>query len=96
MDLLQRALERYVQVEPKQPLIWMDLGGLYAQMQKAPEALNAVRQAVSLGGEMIRDKIRKDSRFDPVRKLPEFQKLVPPGPAGPGGASPFGISPLER
>ncbi len=77
-DLLSTALERYLQKEPTNPRAWVDLAAARVAMQKPAEALQALRRAVELGGEPVRDLARKDPRFGGLRNSPEFNALVPP------------------
>lgn len=76
-DLLASALERYLQKEPSNPRVWFDLAGVQAQLQRSNDAIRALRKALELGGEAIRDMARKDRRFDPIRETPEFKALIP-------------------
>jgi tetratricopeptide (TPR) repeat protein len=77
-DLLVTALERYLQKEPSNPRIWFDLAGVQAQLQRSNDAIRTLRRAIELGGEAVRDMVRKDRRFDPLREAPEFRAIVPP------------------
>ena len=76
-DLLAMALERYVQREPNNPRVWTDLAAVQATLQKTPDALKALRRAIELGGEPVRDIARKDARFNAIRDNAEFKALVP-------------------
>lgn len=76
-DLLAVALERYVQKEPSNPAVWFDLAGIQAQMQRTNESLQSLRQAIQRGGDAMRDKARKDPRFNSVRETSEFKALIP-------------------
>ena len=79
VDLFIGALEMYVQRDPNQPRIWLDLAGAYAmQGQRRGEAIRTLRRAIEIGGEPIRDAARKDNRFDSLRDVPEFKAVVPP------------------
>lgn len=82
LDLLAMALQRYLQREPSNPRIWVDLAACHVALQQNDQALNAARQAIQIGGEPVRDLIRKDRRFDAVRENAEFRALVPPIQAG--------------
>ncbi|RKX31282.1 MAG: hypothetical protein DRP22_03970, partial [Verrucomicrobia bacterium] len=76
--MIAKALQAYVEREPSNTKIWVDLAAArFAAGQRGP-ALEALRKAVEIGGEPARDAIRRDQRFDPVRNDPEFQKIVPP------------------
>ncbi len=76
-DLLATALERYLQKEPSNPRIWLDLAGVQAQLQRSADSIRNLRKAIELGGDAVRDMARKDRRFDPVRESQEFRALVP-------------------
>jgi tetratricopeptide (TPR) repeat protein len=77
-DMLAAMLEKYLQREPANVKVWIDLAAVYANTQKNPEAIRAVRKAIDLGGNSARDLIRGDARFNPLRGVPEFNTLVPP------------------
>ena len=77
-DLLATTLERYLQKEPSNPRVWIDLAAAHATLQRSKEALAALRKAVELGGEPVRDIARKDRRFESIRETPDFKALVPP------------------
>ena len=77
IDQFIGALELYVKRDPGQPRIWLDLAAAYSVTQKRGESVRALRRAIEIGGETIRDAARRDQRFDPVRSMPEFQALVP-------------------
>jgi tetratricopeptide (TPR) repeat protein len=76
-DLVITALRKYVEREPGNPSVWIDLAAIHATLQQAPEAVQALSRAVELGGESARDVARKDRRFDPIRENAEFKRLVP-------------------
>ncbi|HMP89372.1 MAG TPA: DUF2723 domain-containing protein [Kiritimatiellia bacterium] len=78
LDLFITALEMYVQRDPSQPRIWIDLGAAYVAAGRRGDAIRIVRRAVEVGGEPARDAIRKDNRFDSIRDVPEFRAVVPP------------------
>ena len=78
MDLLATALEKYLAREPANPKVWIDLAAIQAAMQKSNECVQSLKRAIELGGEPVRDVIRKDPRFNPVRENREFKALVPP------------------
>lgn len=75
---LARALETYLSRRPEDSRIWVDLAAARIFAGQRNEALQALKRAVDLGGEPVRDAIRRDQRFDPVRSDPEFQKIIPP------------------
>jgi tetratricopeptide (TPR) repeat protein len=88
--LLEAALERFVKLEPANPEAWFDLAALKANLGKPAEALAPLKQALDLSAQRLKqnpkdpkvkdllDLTRKDSRFNSMRQMPQFQKLVPP------------------
>jgi tetratricopeptide (TPR) repeat protein len=81
-DLRELALSRYLEKQGANPKVWIDLAAVQAALKKTNECLNALRRAIQLGGEPVRDVARRDTRFDPVRESAGFQELVPPVQAG--------------
>lgn len=77
-ELFVNALELYVQRNPNEPRVWLDLAAAYAGTKRNPESIRALKRAVDIGGESIRDAARKDTRFDSMREIPEFKAIVPP------------------
>jgi tetratricopeptide (TPR) repeat protein len=84
---LEEALEKLVKVEPGEPESWYDLAALKAVLGKNDEALQDLKQAVDLSNQRLKtdpkarnllSDARTDARFNALRKLPEFQKIVPP------------------
>jgi tetratricopeptide (TPR) repeat protein len=84
---LEGTLEKLVQVAPTSPEAWYDLGGLKVQLRMNQEALPAIAKALELSAERLAKDpkqsnllatIQKDPKFDPIRKLPEFQQLFSP------------------
>jgi tetratricopeptide (TPR) repeat protein len=84
---LEAALEKLTKVMPGNPEAWYDLAVLKSGIGKPAEALSALRQALDLSATRLqrdpkaRDLLanaRKEERFGPLRRLPEFQKLVSP------------------
>lgn len=92
LPLMADAFQRYLKREPSDPRIWLELACVQVAMSQPEPALQALRQAVSLGGEPIKDAARKDPRFEPLRGSEAFQRLVAPAqqtfPAGFGGLVP--------
>jgi tetratricopeptide (TPR) repeat protein len=83
---LEIALQKLVALLPDQPEPLYDLAALQAITGKNDDALKKLGVAIQMSSKRLltnpaaRDLIveaRKDHRFDPVRNLPEFQKLVP-------------------
>jgi len=77
MDLLQVALQKFLEREPKSAKVWIDLAAVFAVQNKTNESVQSLEQAVQIGGEAVRDIVRKDPRFNPVRSNTEFKKVVP-------------------
>lgn len=77
MDLLEMALQRYVDREPRSPRVWIDLAAVRLSRERPDEALQALQRAVQLGGEPVRDAVRRDPRFQALHPRPEFRQLVP-------------------
>lgn len=84
LDLLETALRRYLEREPRSPGVWIDLSAVQLTQGKEAEGLHALRQAVQLGGDAVREAVRQDNRFDAFRHHPQFRQLVSgePRPAG--------------
>ena len=87
MAKLEILLSRLVRLAPDQPEPRYDLAALDVILGKTPEALqnlqaaldlNARRLAANPAANNLRVALRNDHRFDPLRNLPAFQKLVPP------------------
>ncbi len=76
-DLLEHAFNRYLQREPRNPSIWVELAALHVSRQQQEQAMHAVRRAIEVGGQPVRDALRGDERFAPLRQVREFQQLVP-------------------
>ncbi|MCF7817833.1 MAG: DUF2723 domain-containing protein [Kiritimatiellales bacterium] len=76
--VVEQALKKYTVIAPKDPQGWTNLAALELAFNKRGEMLVSLERAIEYGGEPVRNMLRKDNRFDPVRNTPEFQKLVPP------------------
>ncbi|HEY5621037.1 MAG TPA: hypothetical protein VIR77_00410, partial [Pontiella sp.] len=66
-----------IQIAPASPSGWINLAAVQLMRNKVNEAFTSLRKAVELGGEPVRNMLRKDKRFDPVRKSREFQQIAP-------------------
>ena len=80
---LAEIYQRYLEREPKDPAIWMDLAGVLAALNQPEKAVAAARQAASIGGDPIREKLRLDPRLQPLRGRPDFRQLVEPSARAP-------------
>jgi len=88
MSRLEILLQKLVSLAPDQPEPHYDLAALEAMLGKASIALqhlqtsldlNAKRLATNPAAPDLLAKARTDPRFDALRNLPAFQKIVPPG-----------------
>ena len=77
-DLLATAIERYLQKEPNNARMWVDYAATQAILQRNKEAVASLRRASELGGEAVRDMVRKDQRFNTLRDDPDFKTVIPP------------------
>jgi tetratricopeptide (TPR) repeat protein len=84
---LEEVLQKIVTLVPDQPEPWYDLAALDAILGKPDQAVQSLRQSLDLSAQRLKSnptardlllEARKDQRFEQLRKLPEFQKLVPP------------------
>lgn len=84
---LESTLERFVAILPNEPEPWYDLAALKCVIGKTNEALDDLRISLNLSAKRLQQnpkarnllaEVRKDQRFDSLRNLPGFQKLVPP------------------
>ena len=84
---LEKTLTRLTDVEPRVPEAWYDLARLEIMLGKKDDALKDLGTAIQLsdqrlktnaGALNIRAQARDEAQFNPIRGLPEFQKLVSP------------------
>jgi tetratricopeptide (TPR) repeat protein len=84
---LEAALQKVVALVPDQPEPWYDLAALDAILGKPDQALQNLHQSLDLSARRLKsnptahdllNEARNDSRFDQLRNLPAFQKMVPP------------------
>jgi len=87
MAQLETALQKMAALTPFQPEPWYDLAALKAILGKKTESLQDLRTALDLSAKRrlsnpaapdLMATSRTDERFDSLRALPEFQKIVPP------------------
>ena len=83
---LEGVLQKIVTLVPDQPEPWYDLATLETVLGKPAPALQSLRQSLDLSAQRLKsnpsahdllNEARKDQHFEPLRNLPEFQKLVP-------------------
>ncbi len=77
-NLLEEALQLYLNRQPNDPRKWLDLAAAQAAQRKLQPTLESLKQAIRKGGEPVRSMIRQDPRFNEMKNHPEFQKIVPP------------------
>ena len=58
---------------------WVDMAALRIAQQKPNELIQALQTATRIGGETAVERLRSDSRFDPIRQTPAFRQLVGEG-----------------
>jgi tetratricopeptide (TPR) repeat protein len=84
---LEKILEKLVAVLPDRPEAYYDLAVIKTVLGKNDEALKNLKSALDLSAKRLSTnssarnlltEARADQRFNPLRNLPEFQKLVPP------------------
>ena len=80
------VMTRVVQLQPQVAEAWYDLASLRANLGKPSEgiaalsnalAINAARRSTNPAAIDLLAAAQKDERLNPLRALPEFQKLVP-------------------
>jgi tetratricopeptide (TPR) repeat protein len=84
---LDNAVEKLVAVAPNEPEPWYDLAAVKIVLGQTSESLRDLQTSLNLSAQRLKQnpqardlltEVRKDHRFDSIRTLPEFQKLVPP------------------
>ncbi len=76
--IVELILKKYTAAKPNDVQGWINLAGLQLVLNKQSEMWPSLRKAVEVGGEPARELLRKDKRFDAIRKTKQFQKIVPP------------------
>ena len=77
LDIVKLALKKYTTAKPKDAQGWINLASLQLALNKRSEVWASLKESIEVGGEPVRNHLRKDKRFDPVRNTKEFKKLVP-------------------
>jgi tetratricopeptide (TPR) repeat protein len=84
---LEEVLQKMVVLVPDHPEPWYDLAALEAILGRSDLALQNLHKSLDLSAQRLKSnptardlltEARKDARFNQLRKLSEFQKLVPP------------------
>jgi Flp pilus assembly protein TadD/phage shock protein PspC (stress-responsive transcriptional regulator) len=82
---LENVLKRLVQLSPNNPEAWYDLAGTQTLLGKTSNALQSLAKAIQFSDERLklqptnqnlRANAAANRNFDPIRQLPEFQKLI--------------------
>jgi len=87
LGMVVEAYQRYLAREKSDARIWYELGCVQAVIGQASNAIHSLQQASAIGGEPIKDVMRKDQRLEPLRSSEVFQKLITPSQGG--GFNPF-------
>ncbi len=77
LDMLETALRRYLELEPRDHNIWLEMAAIQTALDKHTDAIRSLRRAIEAGGDAARNMARQDNRFDVIRNRPEFRQLVP-------------------
>jgi tetratricopeptide (TPR) repeat protein len=84
---LAGALDLLTKLKPESPEVWYDLAAVKAVLGKSQEAMPALRRALDLSAQRLKQDpkahdlqavARQDSRFDSLRQMPEFKQLTAP------------------
>ena len=84
---LEATMTRMVQLLPANAEAWYDLAALRSSLNQPAESLAAISNAITISTARratnpaaidLLAEARKDGRLNPLRNLPEFQKLVAP------------------
>jgi tetratricopeptide (TPR) repeat protein len=84
---LEAVLQKIVTLVPNEPEPWYDLAALDTILGKPDPALQNLHKSLELNAQRLKSnttardllfEARKDPRFNSLRNLPEFQKMVPP------------------
>jgi tetratricopeptide (TPR) repeat protein len=84
---LEKTLDRLAAAAPDEPEPWYDLAAVKIVVGKTSESLQDLHTSLDLSARRLKQnpkardllvEVRTDHRFDSLRNLPEFQKLVPP------------------
>ncbi len=84
---LEAAMARMVQLLPANAEAWYDLAALRGSLGRPTDSLTAISNAITISTARratnpaaidLLAEARKDGRLNPLRNLPEFQKLIAP------------------
>ena len=80
---LAEIYQRYLQREPKDPGIWVELACIHVALNQPDRAMAAIKQAVAIGSEPVREKLRMEPRLQSLHNRSDFQQLVAPSARAP-------------
>ncbi len=72
------ALQMYLTKVPADMTAWIDLAAIRLTSGKAEDCVQAISQAIKVGGEEAKIKLRQDPRLSPIRNTPLFQSITAP------------------
>jgi tetratricopeptide (TPR) repeat protein len=75
-DVVGDMFQRYLATQPGDFKIWIELAYMQLNLNKPADVLASLKRAVAAGGELAREALRNDHRFDPARQSPEFQSII--------------------
>jgi len=90
-NIVEQAILKYTQMNPNDYQAWINLSALRLVMSKHNEMWQSLNKSIEIGGEQARMVLRKDARFDALRKHPQFLQIVPPLVPTQNTASPLKI-----
>jgi tetratricopeptide (TPR) repeat protein len=73
MDKAIEALKEFTTKNGKSAPAWLELSALLAMQKKTDESLEALKTAVSIGGDDTRKKAREDTRFESLKDTWTFK-----------------------
>lgn len=76
--IVEQALRRALALPGAPPALWPDLLIVLLEQGKTEEMFEALDEGLAAYGDVLRQALRADPRFEPLRRHPEFQRRVPP------------------
>ncbi len=70
------AMRQYLDRTPADSQGWIDLAAIQLAMNDGEGCLQAMSQAIRIGGEEAKYRLRQDARFNPIKNTPVFQSLT--------------------
>jgi tetratricopeptide (TPR) repeat protein len=78
LGMVAEAYQRYLARERSDPRIWYEMACVQLAMRQPSNVFYALQQALALGGEPVKEMMRKDPRLEPLRASEAFMKLITP------------------